>query len=167
MLAVLAADRQQVLKDAVRLEKDQFSRPPHPGSWSMSELLTHILTTEKLSLQYMQKKSLGIATAGNSGVTESIKMVLMKIIQRIPMRYKAPRAVVTNTPPPLSLEVIGVEWETFMNDLTAFLQTIDAQHVRRKIYKHPVFGRLDAHQALISMHEHFRHHLPQIRRLLK
>lgn len=160
-------DRTTVLQEVYVLTEQQYRSNPRPGKWSISQILTHVLTSEQLSLGYMMKKAKGIDAVGNSGILESIKMWLLKVSQRMPINYSAPKVVVANTPEALSKEALRQKWLQHLHDLNAFLETIDDKNIRKKIYKHPVAGRLDARQALQFFQEHFHHHMPQIWRCVQ
>ena len=52
----------------------------------------------------MKKKALGIDQLKNSGLSESLRLEVLKISQRIPaLKFKAPKIVVSNTPPAFQL----------------------------------------------------------------
>lgn len=158
--------RQQILQQVSALTPDRFHRSVN-GKWSVAHILTHLMTSERLSLGYMKKKSLGVDQVGNSGLLESIKSLSLKLSQRLPfMRYKAPKYVVENTPQALPFEDLSRDWTALRVELEKFLENIDDKNIRKKIYKHPVAGRLDVVQAVSFFREHIIHHLPQIKRLL-
>jgi uncharacterized damage-inducible protein DinB len=137
------------------------------GKWSIAQIVTHLLTSERLSVGYMKKKSLGIEKLEDSGLKQAIVSGILKISQRMPFRYKAPGVIVENTPEALSAEEVIRRWDKSRSDLRQFLQDMDDTHSRRLIFKHPVGGMLNAQQAMKFMYEHINHHLPQIKRLLK
>jgi uncharacterized damage-inducible protein DinB len=163
----LEKQREEILQSVKQLSHEAFNRAPEPGKWSIAQILTHILTSEKLSLGYMKKKVQAIDQLKDSGLVESIRLWLLIVSQRIPVKYKAPKVVVENTPETLSLTQLTEAWVNLRKDLAAFLSTIDDKHARRVIYKHPMAGRFDARQTLIFFREHIRHHRPQIERILR
>jgi len=167
VLTELEKQREEILQSVSHLSDEAFSRAPQPGKWSVAQILTHILTSEKLSLAYMKKKVQGIDQLKDSGVMESLRLWLLIVSQRIPVKYKAPKVVVENTPETLSLNQLTEEWANLRKELAAFLSTIDDKHARRVIYKHPMAGRFDVQQTLIFFREHIRHHRPQIGRILR
>jgi hypothetical protein len=120
-----------------------------------------------MSLNYMKKKIQGIDKLKNSGWTESGKIVVLKISQRLPFKYKAPKQVLENTPNTLSVDELREQWDIVRNDLQIFLNNIEEKNCRKMIYKHPVAGYLDATQALMFFREHIHHHMPQIRKQMK
>lgn len=126
----------------------------------------HLLTSEQLTLGYLKKKSLGVSKLRDSGPIESVKITLLTIFQRMPFRFKAPTLVVQHTPNPVSLADLSERWNLSRIELKQFLETIHDDNLYKLIFKHPVAGRFNAVQCLIFMREHFRHHVPQINRLL-
>lgn len=158
--------RLDLLKKVSEITDEKFMHTPGSGKWSISQILTHIMISERLSMGYMKKKSLGIDQVGNSGVVESFKMIILKISQRIPLKYKAPKVVVEHTPEALSRMQLVAQWDADRQILQKFLETIEEKNIKKKIYKHPVAGRLDVLQALTFFNEHIHHHWPQVKRLL-
>ncbi|RAW03251.1 DinB family protein [Pseudochryseolinea flava] len=137
------------------------------GKWSINQLVAHLLTAERLSLLYMKKKSLGIDKLDDSGALEVLKMLLLKFSQRVPVfRFTAPKSLVASTPTSLKFDELILKWDDSRADLKKFLASIPSEHARKKIFKHHIAGRLDAAQAVCFLREHFRHHMPQVRRLL-
>lgn len=145
---------------------DRFTRPPKPGKWSAAQVFSHLLTSERLSVAYMKKKMLGIATIPSSGWWEELKMVILIISQRVPgLKYRAPRVVVQNTSSYNDLASIDSAWSQIRADLRLLMESIPPAQVDRKIYKHPVAGYLNARHALMFFREHIIHHAPQLHRL--
>lgn len=161
----LERQRQQLLGRIKDLPEDVYATAPK-GKWSIAQIITHLLTSERLSVGYMKKKSLGIETLPDSGLKQVIVSGILKISQRVPFRYKAPAVIVENTPEALPAEEVIRDWDKSRNDLKQFLESIPSKHYRRLIFKHPIAGMLNAEQALKFMYEHINHHLPQIHRLL-
>lgn len=110
----------------------------------------------------MRKKSLGVDHLENSGVAEKVKFFILKLSQRFPIRYKAPRHVLEHTPSPFSYGDLVRQWEALRLELYQFLSAIPESNIRKKIYKHPRVGMLDANQAIQFQREHLLHHKPQI-----
>ncbi len=146
---------------------EQFNQSPRAGKWSAAEILSHILTAERLSVMYMKKKMLGIDQLPRSGVWEAIKIAVLIASQRMPgLKFRAPRRVVENTIHHTSLPEIEKTWKEIRNDLHNLLDRIPPGRIDRKIYKDPAAGYLDARHALVFFREHVIHHTPQLRKLL-
>ncbi len=138
-----------------------------PGKWSINQIVAHLITAERMSLNYLQKKINGIHEAENSGFGEEIKMAFLMASQRLPgLKFKAPRVVVENTPAGSDLDSLLKEWETLRKELNFFLDKIPAGSEKKLIYKHVRAGRLSTIHALKFFREHIIHHTPQIKKLL-
>ena len=163
----LEEDRISLLASLAVVPEKTLSLSPAKGKWSINQILTHLLTSEQLTLAYLKKKSLGVDSLKNSGAWELLRMEILKWSQRLPfLKYNAPKHVVANTPEALPLGELERRWNSIRLELQAFLGTVKDKDLRKLIYKHPVAGRFDIVQCLIFMREHCRHHLPQIKRLL-
>jgi uncharacterized damage-inducible protein DinB len=141
----------------------------HPNKkWSVNEILSHLIAAERLSLQYLQKKIQGVNETKDSGIWEELKMLLLKISQRIPgLKFKAPKIVLERTTSHDSLTTLEGEWAQLRKEVRAFLETVQDDHIKRNIYRHAVAGRLNIQHALLFFREHIIHHRPQIKSLLK
>lgn len=65
ILNTLETDRKHLLRELADVSDQWFNSNPLPGKWSISQILTHIITSERLTLLYMKKKSLGIDQLDN------------------------------------------------------------------------------------------------------
>jgi hypothetical protein len=163
----LENERNQVLAEIEKMPPARYTFSTGK-KWSIAQILTHLLTSEKLSIRYMKKKSLGMSNLQNSGLIDELRYSLLKISQRISfLKYRAPTVVVENTPSALPFHELKREWQSLRQELRIFLESIEDKNVSKKIFKHPVAGRLNVKQAIGFFGEHFNHHLPQIKRLLQ
>jgi uncharacterized damage-inducible protein DinB len=158
--------RRQHLLDVVSALPDQAISYSVPGKWSINQILVHLILAEQLSLRYIKKKSLGIESAGNTNIIDDVKYLLLKLSQRLPVKYKAPKVLGEDPPESLPLQEVIQRWNDSRNELKAFLETLSAEHLDKKIYKHAVAGRLNILHALDFFNEHLIHHWPQIQRLI-
>ncbi len=145
---------------------DQLHYNP-PDKWSLSQVFAHLIASEQLSIQYLKKKTLAIEEQPDTGFTEELKMLVLIISQRLPFKFKAPKVVTDHTPAFNNLAEIVTTWNQTRAELKELLNGISADHLKRKIYKHPVAGKLNIRQTLRFFREHLIHHTPQIKRLLK
>lgn len=163
----LEEQRSQIVELLKSLPHEALAKSPVPGKWSILEILTHLYSAEKVSMNYIKKKSLGIDTVGDTGIWNAFMLGLLRVSQRIPMRYKAPRVVVENTPPLVPMPELMAKWDLLRLELKSMLENVPEKYVHRLVYKHPVAGRLSFPQAVAFFSEHVRHHIPQINRLIK
>jgi uncharacterized damage-inducible protein DinB len=159
----LEADRRGILEKVGTLSPEQFNQG-YGGGWSVNQILAHLISAERLSVKYVSKKILGIQQAGNTGLWEEVKILLLRISQRLPLKFRAPKAVIENTLAYDNLRELALDWANERSELKRLLEQLEDTQLRRKIYKHIRAGRLNIRHALIFFHEHIVHHWPQIRR---
>jgi uncharacterized damage-inducible protein DinB len=163
----LLQKRNSLLNLAKTLPTEKITHRVNPNQWSVLEILNHLYTAEKLSLQYIKKKSQGIDSLGNAGFKQAVMMLILKISQRLPFRYKAPATVLQNTVEVLSLSDLIAQWDLLYLELKSILVNTPEKHVHKLVYKHAVAGRLSLVQAIIFFREHMIHHTPQILKQVK
>ncbi|MBL7873055.1 MAG: DinB family protein [Cyclobacteriaceae bacterium] len=162
----LEAQRTELLCLIQGISPETATKAPQ-GKWSIHQVISHLIASEQLSVKYLNKKILGIETAPKTGLTEELKMIMLKISQRFPFKFKAPKVVVENTPVYESLEELTEAWNKTRAELLTILEKFKDNQINRKVYKHPFAGMLNIQQALVFVHEHIFHHTPQIKKLLK
>lgn len=163
---MLEAQRIQLLDSLKNLPSEKLNHKPK-GKWSINEIVAHLITAERISVQYLTKKIQGIDEVDNTGLIEELKMIGLILSQRLPLKFKAPRVVVENTPSLSDLNQLEQEWITARGNLKVLLEKIGDDQLRKRIYKHVRAGKLNIQQALIFFREHVIHHHPQIQKLAK
>jgi uncharacterized damage-inducible protein DinB len=163
----LEEQRRKVLSLVAGIDNAWLTVPPKRGKWSIIQILAHVMTAEELSIRYMQKKVLGIDEVKNSGPIEAMKLVVLNMMQRVPLKYNAPKVVVANTPQQITFSELAARWDENRRNLRTLLNSIPESKSKRLIYKHVIVGRLNASQAMYFFREHINHHLPQIAAILK
>lgn len=160
----LESTRAEIIALLANIAEPSFHKSEN-GKWSIAEILMHIITSERLAVLYMRKKSLGVDTLKDSGLIEPLKVLVLQVSQRLPLKYKVPTSIGEKTPiaPPKD-ELLKI-WEDERAKLKQFLSGIEDKHVRKLIFKHPIAGMLNAVQGVIFLREHLVHHKPQIVRL--
>lgn len=158
--------RNEMLTLVHSVAQKQLAAKPSSNKWSVLEILTHLYTSERLSFEYIKKKSQGIQHLKNAGIQQAFLVPILKISQRLPFKFKAPNVVKENTPEALPLDKLISQWDLMRIELKSHLENIPEKHVHKLVYKHPIAGRLSLPQALQFFAEHINHHKPQIKRTL-
>jgi len=158
--------RANLLKSLRNLSNEELNAHP-PDKWSINQIIAHLITAEDLSIQYLNKKILGINEVKDSGLVEELKMMLLIVSQRLPLKFKAPKMVVDRTSGERDLNKLIAAWDSTRIELKNILDRIESHHLKRKIYRHVRVGMLNIQHTLIFMGEHVGHHIPQIKNLLK
>jgi uncharacterized damage-inducible protein DinB len=162
----LEAQREDLLRRVESSSASVLNSKPG-GKWSVLEILTHILTAEQLSQAYLKKKLQGIESLPEAGLSSRIRSGLLTISQRLPLKYKAPRRVVENTPEGLPLDEIRKRWDSSRQEYRELLEGFTAATVSKAVYKHPRAGYLNVLQMITFYRDHIVHHRPQILSRLK
>jgi uncharacterized damage-inducible protein DinB len=160
----LKADRVELLSQVEKLTVEQFQKSVQ-GKWSIQQILSHLMIAERLSLQYLNKKVQGIEEVENTGMLEELKMIGLKLSQRLPFKFKAPKGL-NEVTPILSIDQLKFQWQKDREELKTFLEKITDDQLKKKIYRHVRAGLLNIQHALIFFREHYIHHLPQIKKLM-
>jgi uncharacterized damage-inducible protein DinB len=160
-------EKDRLLDQVSALSPEEYFRIPAPGKWSVAQIMTHLMIAERLSLGYMKKKSLGIEKVKDSSPFTEVRFRFYNVVQRLPIKLKAPKAILENTPEAFPLSELEIHWKRSRNKLNAFLSTIEDKHVHRLIFKHAFAGRLSAVHAVRFFIEHIRHHRPQIEKIMR
>lgn len=162
----LESQRNTLLNEIKLLSPDKLNKHV-PDKWSTGQVLAHIITAEQLSINYLKKKIQGINETKDTGILGEVKMWVLIISQRLPLKFKAPKGVVEKTPAFETSEQIEQAWNQTRNDLRELLSQFNDTHLNRAVFKHPVAGKLNIQQTLRFFGEHIIHHQPQIKKLLK
>mgnify|MGYP003833412597 CR=1 FL=1 len=162
-LEVQRMQLQTLVKDLSDVELNK-----HPTEkWSIAQVLSHLIASEQLSVNYLNKKILGIQTAEKSGLKEDLKMLLLIVSQRLPFKFKAPRTIVENTRVYGSVNPLISAWDKAREDLKEVLEKFQDDQINLNVFKHPRAGMLNIQQAVRFFKEHITHHTPQVKNLLK
>ena len=161
----LERERVILLEKIKKLSPEQFHNTP-TGRWSVEQILAHIIAGERLSILYLNKKMLGLNEAENSGPVEELKMVILKLSQQLPFKFKAPSMIVENTPSYQSLNDLIADWDNTRLELKVVLEKFRDDQIKKKVYRHVRAGLLNIRHALLFFREHIIHHTPQIKRLI-
>ena len=164
LYASIEKQREQLLY-SLRLLSNERRNEYQAGKWSIHQIIAHLITAERLSVQYLNKKILGVNEARDSGMLEEMKMILLIISQRLPLKFKAPKAVTDQTSKETDFNKLVEQWDQTRRELKTLLDRVEEQHVNRKIYKHVRVGMMNVKHALKFFREHVNHHTPQIKRL--
>lgn len=144
------------------IPEDDFQKTPAAGGWSYSQVYSHIIDVNQLSLISMEKCING--TAKRDSRRLHWKVWLIMFLGRFPPgRLKAPERI--------EAMVNKISREEAKNQLIRFSERFE--EVSQKIHKalpdrkvsHPRLGPLNAPQWLRFIDIHTRHHIRQLYRI--
>ncbi len=157
--------RVNTLKDLDKLSKEQLHFKPLPDSWSITETLHHLYLAELGTYQYMGKKIQVADTLQKSGFKHAWNTFLLKIFLRSPLKFKLPKKAPIVPTGNISYGDLTAQWNQLRKDFLELLHHFDAASSQKLLFKHPIAGYINAHQALSFLAEHFKHHLKQLARI--
>lgn len=137
-----------------------------PHKWSINQIIAHLIAAEQLSVRYINKKMLGIDQTANTGFYGELKMLLLQISQRVPLKYKAPRKVIESTSNETDILKLIEQWDNVRADFKDLLNKIEDHQIKRGIYRHIRVGMINIQHAVKFFGEHVHHHTPQIKKQL-
>jgi hypothetical protein len=144
------------------ISEEDFIKTPSQGGWSYSELYSHIIQVNKLSLISMERCINGTAKRVDRR-THWIVWLIMQLGKLPPGRIKAPERIASM--------VSQITKEEAKNQLTSFFERFDeiCHEVTKAMpdckVSHPRLGPLNARQWLRFIDIHSRHHIAQLRRI--
>ncbi len=115
----IETQRKVLLLSLHKLSNEELNAHP-PTKWSINQIIAHLITAENLSLQYLNKKILGIDEAKDSGLVEELKMILLIVSQRLPLKFKAPKLVADRTAKETDINELIKEWNNSRSELNFF-----------------------------------------------
>jgi hypothetical protein len=161
----IETQRQSLLSLVKQLPSEKLNHHPQ-NKWSINEIIAHLISAEDLSVKYIDKKMLGIDQTADTGFLEELKMILLQVSQRLPLKFKAPKRVVENTHNEQDIHNLIEQWDRVRNDLKLTLEKIEDHQIKRGIYRHVRVGMINIQHAVKFFGEHVIHHAPQIKRQL-
>lgn len=148
------------------MDDELLNRQPQPDQWSIIQVLSHLIQSDKLVTAYILKKMRSEGEFPKSGFRTWLRTVILQLALRGPFRFKAP-PMVAKVPEYETLAVIESKWRQTYREFHEMLASFPPHLMGREIFRHPYAGRLNLHQTIDFMAEHFSHHKKQVERILQ
>jgi hypothetical protein len=161
----LESRRRALLSRLEGLEASQLNRQPGPGRWSITQVLCHIISSEELSLGYVQKKMLAPERLRDAGLAGWLRLAALAAVLRSPLRFRAPAAT-ARVPDAEDPATTLQRWDAVRDGWRELLESVPPELVDKALFRHPSAGRMSLPQALRFSSEHLRHHVKQVESLL-
>jgi uncharacterized damage-inducible protein DinB len=160
----LETQKKEVISLYDSLSAEQRAFNPASDAWNLLQVLRHIVTSERLSLAYIQRKISSQSNIQKAGIGARVRSTLLKIALYLPIKFKAPKvAQVDETHP--DYESMKSEWDQVRYGFQELIDSIDPETLAKAIYRHPRAGMLNMHQAVEFMETHISHHIKQMERI--
>ena len=163
----LEADTKKLLTYLNRFDHQALNSNPKPNKFSAIQNLEHLMKSELLSRQYVEKKLSFDPILKNAGVLTGLRLGWMRVGNRLPLKLKAPKFIAKESLPPESefYEVVK-RWNNQRAELKQYLETLPEELYGKEIFKHPFAGRMSLYGMLVFFRDHLHRHEKQIKRAL-
>ena len=158
----LESDRKKLVQKLSIYSNDQLNKKNENGDWSPMQIIEHLIEAEAGSLKYMQKKLSFNPTLEKTGLKQNFIFLIFQIVFRSPIKIKAPKGVSNTLPEFSDFEETTAIWEHNRQVLKTWLDNLDNDLWDKKIFKHPVMGRIAMAHTIGFHDEHLRRHTKQI-----
>ena len=157
-----------LLKELKFYNEDQLNRKPKEGSWSVIQVMHHLMMSENGSLKYVKKKLSFNPELGKAGIKASLREMVLNTYLGSPFKWKAPEAISgDNLPQHETFWKTAQQWKNQRIELREFLETLPDELLNKEVYKHPFVGRISIPSMLRFFDRHFNRHNKQIQRIIK
>lgn len=162
----IETQRKEIFSKLDALTDEQRHYNPGPGEWNILQVVHHLVTAEKLSVNYIKRKVRSDQTLRKSGILSKLRSVSLKWALKLPIKFTSPKITDATGKDP-DYKKLKTEWREIRSELEELMNELDESMLKSEIFKHVVAGRMNMKQALEFMEEHTAHHQKQIERIRK
>ncbi|WP_448518955.1 DinB family protein [Rhodoflexus sp.] len=136
---------------------------PNAGSWSMLQVMKHLIIAETSILNAI-KKNLQRQELADNNLSQKLGYWLTKTILRLPVKIKAPvEALIPEVA--TDYEKVVAEWGSLRAKWRDLLENFPPELIHKNVFRHPVAGFFTIGQTIDFCCYHIKHHLQQIDRI--
>lgn len=161
----MEAERHALVKRLDALPADKLIQKPTPESWSVVEVMAHLVKAETGTLNYLRKK-LEVGGHRKADAWSGLRKVMLSIAISLPFKYKVPKVAQLDKDMDFSYAEVILQWDHVRAALRKEYATIDPKLIGHDLFKHPFAGKLNLEQSTSFMHGHMSRHIGQIDRTL-
>lgn len=146
------------------LTDEQRAFNPEPDSWNLLQVMRHIVTSERLTLSYIQRKISSSSNVHKVGLNSRFRYLILKIAFYLPFKFRAPKFAQVEEAIP-DFEKMKTEWNQVRDGFRKLIDTTDSEILEKAIFRHPRTGMMNMEQAAEFLGIHISHHLKQVDRI--
>jgi hypothetical protein len=163
----LENSRKKLIEELRKYDNHSLESVPAPGKWSVSQVFYHLNKAEGLSISYVRKKMPDINNLKKTGVTEYVKLMVLKLLFVSPIKFKAPVKVLGGMPEMINYVDIIKQWDNTRIEMKKLLESMPEDVLHKNVFKQPAIGRINIFQMLDFMQSHFDRHRNQVNKIVK
>lgn len=150
------------------LSNDQLNQKLDAKTWSIIQVIKHLIMAEGGTYRYISKKILDPSKLENITFRTKFREFKLNTYIKTPIKLPAPKIVQpTQSKLPDDLAYLMNEWKKIRKDLFELLNGLDQSLWIKEIHKHPLVGRISLNGSLNFTEFHFDRHQKQIEKLIK
>ncbi len=163
---IMETERQQLLKQLEPYSSEVLEKKPDENSWSVTEVIYHLVVAEGGALKYMRKK-LEVGGHDKAKATAGLKQRFLNFMVSLPVKYKAPKVVELPSDISITYAEAVKQWNDVRNGLKSDYGSLDENLIGNELFKHPAMGKMNLVQSVRFMRQHMNRHIGQIEKTLK
>ena len=160
---ILEANRNELFNLLEKLDEKQLNYRPAEDKWSITQIVFHLVKAEQLSVISINKE-MKKTTQQKAGISALVRASLLKYSLKSSLKFKAP-PILGKMPESYDINELKTKWVTIRNKLNIALGEVNIDAGNKYMFTHPYAGRLNIHQTMDFLVEHFNHHYRQIKKL--
>jgi hypothetical protein len=152
--------RAELMHTLTSLDKNLLNKQPSPNAWSVNQVLMHLMTSEALSMSYIQKKLSYSSNYPKTGGVATARMEMMRFVLWTNVKIKAPKFIDI---PYQEFDFVQLS-ENWANQRARLIDLLRSQEqiMGMELFKHPLAGKLNLYQMLDFFSLHTARHAKQI-----
>jgi len=157
-----------LLKDLKNYREEKLNERPDENSWSVLQIMRHLIKAESESLKYVRKKLSFNPELKNAGIMSGIRSAMLRIALSSPIKIKAPEGVSGEAlSENYTFWEVAKEWKSQRTELREYLGSLPSYYFKKDMYKHPLTGKMTLASMLSFFDIHVDRHTRQIKRTLR
>ncbi|MCR9288172.1 MAG: DinB family protein [Bacteroidetes bacterium] len=166
-IEILESDLDSLIKELQKYDDEILNRKPE-NSWSVLQVLHHLMLAEQGSLKYVKKKLSYNPELKKVNWQTKIRTLMLNFYVWSPLKFSAPKIISgDNLPTESNLNTIKEQYPMVRRDIKDFFETVPDSLLEKEIFKHALAGRLSLIGMIVFFKGHFKRHKNQIYRILK
>lgn len=150
------------------IEAQLLNLKPDEKSWSVLEILQHLMHAESGSIKYVQKKLSYNPVLKKAGFQAKFRAFVFLTAFKMPIKFKAP-AIVSDDKfsSNANLESVTKDWLLKRKKMRRYLESLPNDIFDKVVYKHAAAGKITLNAMIEFFDIHFQRHLKQIDNTLR
>jgi len=158
--------KEEMLARLIDLDTEQLAFKPNDDSWSVAQVVDHIVRSEEGIVSYLNKKLQAPEDLKSNNFIAKSKAKILHNRLRSSSKYKVPNVSSINPEADPNLRDCKERWGIARKAFQDILKNQSDEILMKQVFRHPVAGRMNIIDAMIFMYEHIYHHLKQIGRIV-